>query len=275
MKLNNYTNFSDKANSGLSLNKVLNLTDINDIFIQFNYFKTKKGEDRLIFRGVNEASYKMYTSSQRDWINNRFELEYSSYLIEILEKSKNWNNSILKHYFELLSDNVDEKNLSYFSIMQHYGLPTPLLDFTYNPFVALYFACKNVENCYYDNDTDCIRNYFSVYFIWPKWLDKKDFTKKLTDINLSELKSEVYQIENDKTVNNNLNIIAQEGLFLVNTFSDEDLFTAMQTTSRHNDKIRFGCYNIHKSFAKSIKERLCSEGYTDFNLFPDINKMNE
>lgn len=31
-------------------------------------------------------------------------------------------------------------------IGQHYGLPTRLLDWTYDPFVAAFFACKNAEN---------------------------------------------------------------------------------------------------------------------------------
>ncbi len=47
------------------------------------------------------------------------------------------------HIFNL---NIPEQNGAFFNLAQHHGYPTPLLDWTYSPYVGAFFAYRNVRN---------------------------------------------------------------------------------------------------------------------------------
>jgi len=77
----------------------------------------------------------------------------------VLDASMTREPKYLEHegslYYEILSlkpDAFENDNSVYERLitMQHYGMPTRLLDTTRNPLVAVFFACNNWENRYFD-----------------------------------------------------------------------------------------------------------------------------
>ena len=110
-----------------------------------------------IFRGTGEAKHKLLTSSQRFWISNELEQWWSpKHYLEFIKvfvdnaRSKLLFNKIFEYY--RLKPN--QRDFPILSILQHCGAPTPLMDWSYNLDVALFFATKKAitSNSNYDID---------------------------------------------------------------------------------------------------------------------------
>lgn len=116
-----------------------------------------------VFRGMNEAKYKNYTSVQRYFITN--ELDKSRVTVsQVLQnevKELLSENNLLSSYFDSLG--VEKNWFLLNSFLQHYGGISPLLDFTKSPLVALYFMQEKATVCAMGGDD--IENYCSLYYL--------------------------------------------------------------------------------------------------------------
>jgi hypothetical protein len=87
-----------------------------------------------VFRGHTSKSYRLQPSIEREYPLEWPEVEDRA-LREFQSKAR-------MHMGAASLPNSDDK-LGWLAIMQHYGAPTRLLDFTYSPYIALYFALRN------------------------------------------------------------------------------------------------------------------------------------
>ena len=112
-----------------------NITSLSEYIEVINMLRviaknSKNNEADLIFRGMSDHRWELLPSIARQALITE-DVEYKM-VKELMLLYPNEFSSVTSN-FDLLAK------------MQHYGLPTRLLDFTTNPLVALFFACHKEE----------------------------------------------------------------------------------------------------------------------------------
>lgn len=114
-----------------------------------------KGQSSLRFRGVCESKYTMLTSLQRK-CPAKMKGRQLAYLASLLNRVM--SDSQIRAYFQ--NNGITINEISCLALMQHQGLPTPLLDFSTDIRIALSFAADGVTLVSSEYETD---GYVSLY----------------------------------------------------------------------------------------------------------------
>lgn len=151
-------------------------------------YQEYKAKLNLLCRGQKEAKWKLYSSLQREWILQHLDdnesLNYQS-LIEKLVSTG--NNTYQEQLVQLLNSHgiKNQNDISVLGFLQHHGCPTPMLDWTFNFSVAVYFAIDGVsEDEVRDKEID---DYCSVYFINEEDMATGSMRKMLKEAVQSEI----------------------------------------------------------------------------------------
>lgn len=131
---------------------------------ELDLFRKDIANNGYIFRGLNEAKFKLITSLQRHFLSPRInQIQYQSqfeFMDQEIKALK--SDSVLPSYYKALGAPISD--YLYMSFLQHYEAPTTLMDFTEDLDVALFFASRNTHYPQSAKDNE-IENYVSLYYI--------------------------------------------------------------------------------------------------------------
>ena len=175
----------------------------------------------------------------------------------------------------MLIDRQPTDSFDWLFLMQHYGVPTRLLDWTESPLVALYFAAT--EEKYSDKDG-------ALWLLKPTELNKdasifgseEFFIPSFDDVELTNYSIETLE-QNPRqklspiatiATRNNPRIQSQLGVFTIH-HQDERPIEQIGDTD-HVIK-----YVVPEGSKPSIREELRLLGYNKFQLFPELSSIGD
>lgn len=126
-------------------NRLTEITSLTDYISQVIKLMPKKEESlyhrELVFRGLSSESYELDPSLARKpsehWVNTLVSVE-KDLISEAMQKYP----SIFRN---------DDLPITKLAKLQHFGIPTRMMDVTTNALVALYFACRRSKKHPEDN----------------------------------------------------------------------------------------------------------------------------
>ena len=218
---------------------------------EYKAYVAKLEGRRFLFRGQREP-WRLRTAYHR---TGRADL--TRFLAEDIQVLHRQLSAKGKHLFNL--DNPKE-NGAFFSLVQHHGYPTPLLDWTYSPYVAAFFAYRGISN----NEAataDEAQNVRILVFDQEKWRTDWIQLQVLTPASLHLSLGEFLAIENER-------MIPQQAVSTVTNIDDVESYIKSKEST---DKRYLWAIDLPVRDRAQVVRELNYMGITAGSLFPGLD----
>jgi hypothetical protein len=162
-----------------------------------------------------------------------------------------------RHVFNL---EIGDQNGAFFNLVQHHGYPTPLLDWTYSPYVAAFFAYRGISNEQSANANQNERVRILV-FDQAQWKEDLDQLLYLIRPALHLSLHEFIAIENER-------MIPQQAASMITNADDIEAYIRSKETAA---KKYLGAIDLPVSERRHVMRELSYMGITAGSLFPGLD----
>lgn len=271
------------------------LTAIEELNASYKFFSPAPPSCKFIYRGHSNSAYQLIPSLYRkshdvditinDYVTNQKYLAYSN--------EKQILQTFIAEACAYIHEDPLRNRRRWAEYAQHYGAPTRYLDWTENPLVALYFACKDNKPDYQQKDGGIGGKTGSVWMLHTANYDvfSNDGFKELGNITRGEAIERVFRGEEMfkhpliyKPYYVDLRMSAQSSMFMVwgedkepleSVFTEDRTLRSNETDGYrteydNRDELAFK-FEIHSSSKQHILRELDRCGINEKTLFPGLD----
>ena len=265
MKVNS-NSFKTIADFKTNIRLLENVQEYVDVI---EYLRQEFDHDDLWYRGVSHVKYELIPKVYRDRLWERHENYEWWIFVNFTNRARSF-----------IPDHNNYTQWNWYFTMQHYGLPTRLLDWTEGSLMALYFAVRNPKDTYIP----------SIYVLNPYWFDEVLNDQKKGEGLVYGTDPMLISEEHDQLLSSYLEshskcpcfplcleppatdsrIAAQRSVFTIHG----RYINAFRSVAKNNKQPQMAKIRVSTKHAEYIKNQLNAMGITESTLFPELEGLS-